>query len=68
MWYLSSQLGMKEQLESNLITKYAAGLMSSEEMKHLEEWLKKNPQYNMTVALIKQQDDAMVNAIGRVTL
>jgi anti-sigma factor RsiW len=57
---------MKEQLESNLITKYAAGLMSSEEMKHLEEWLKKNPQYNVTVAIIKQQVDALVNAAGRV--
>ncbi|MEK0421148.1 MAG: hypothetical protein EBV15_05310 [Bacteroidetes bacterium] len=57
---------MKEQLESNLITKYAAGLMSREEMKHLEEWLKKNPQYNVTVAIIKQQVDALVNAAGRV--
>ncbi|MFN5218461.1 MAG: hypothetical protein ACK5CL_06830 [Sphingomonadales bacterium] len=57
---------MKEQLESNLITKYAAGLMSSEEMKHLEEWLRKNPQYNITVAIIKQQVDALVNAAGRV--
>ena len=57
---------MKEQLESNLITKYAAGLMSSEEMKHLEEWLRKNPQYNITVAIIKQQVEALVNAAGRV--
>jgi anti-sigma factor RsiW len=57
---------MKEQLESNLITKYAAGLMSSEEMIHLEEWLRKNPQYNITVAIIKQQVDALVNAAGRV--
>lgn len=59
---------MKEQLESNLITKYAAGLMSSEEMKHLEEWLKKNPQYNVTVAIIKQQVDALVNAVGRAAV
>ena len=57
---------MKEQLESNLITKYAAGLMPSEEMKHLEEWLRKNPQYNITVAIIKQQVDTLVNAAGRV--
>jgi hypothetical protein len=40
--------------------------MSSEEMKHLEEWLRKNPQYNITVAIIKQQVDALVNAAGRV--
>lgn len=59
---------MKEQLESNLITKYAAGLMSSEEMKHLEEWLKKNPQYNVTVSIIKQQVDALVNAVGRAAV
>jgi len=45
---------MKEQLESNLITKYAAGLMSNDELKHVEEWSKKNPQYNVTVAIIKQ--------------
>jgi anti-sigma factor RsiW len=57
---------MKEQLEANLITKYAAGLMSHEEMKHLEDWLKKNPQYNVTVAIIKQQVDALVSAAGRV--
>ena len=57
---------MKEQLESNLITKYAAGLMSNDELKHLEEWLKKNPQYNVTVGIIKQQGDALVNAAGRV--
>jgi hypothetical protein len=57
---------MKEPLESNLLTKYAAGLMSRDEIKHLEEWLKKNPQYNMTVAIIKQQVDALVNTAGRV--
>jgi anti-sigma factor RsiW len=59
---------MKEQLESNLITKYAAGLMSNEEMKHLEEWLKRNPQYNVTVAIIKQRVDAMFNAGGRLAI
>lgn len=59
---------MKEQLESNLITKYAAGLMTREEMRNLEEWLRKNPQYNITVAIIKQQVDALVNASGRLAL
>lgn len=59
---------MKEQLESNLITKYAAGLMTREEMRSLEEWLRKNPQYNVTVAIIKQQVDALVNASGRLAL
>lgn len=59
---------MKEQLESNLITKYVAGLMSREEMRSLEEWLRKNPQYNVTVAIIKQQVDALVNASGRLAV
>jgi anti-sigma factor RsiW len=58
---------MKEQLESNVITKYAAGLMSGEELRALEDWLKKNPQYSVTVALIKQRVDALVGA-GRVVL
>jgi hypothetical protein len=31
----------KEQLESNTFTKYAAGLMQDEELRKLEEWLKK---------------------------
>jgi anti-sigma factor RsiW len=52
---------MKEQLESNLITKYAAGLMTGEEIRVLEEWLKKNPQFSVTVAVIKQRVDALVN-------
>jgi hypothetical protein len=52
---------MKEQLESNLITKYAAGLMTGEEIRALEEWLKKNPQFSVTVAVIKQRVDALVN-------
>lgn len=54
---------MKEQLESNLITKYAAGLMSEVEMKKMEDWLKKNPQYLSTVAIIKQRVDAMVGTL-----
>lgn len=53
---------MKEHLESNLITKYAAGLMSSDEAKSMEDWLKKNPQFRMTVAMIKQRVDALMNA------
>jgi anti-sigma factor RsiW len=52
---------MKEQLESNLLTKYAAGLMSNEETRSIENWLKQNPQYQMTLALIKRQVDALVN-------
>lgn len=59
---------MKEQLESNVITKYAAGLMSSEELRSLEEWLKKNPQYNVTVAIIKQQVDRLVNTAERLAV
>lgn len=53
---------MKEHLESNLITKYAAGLMNSDETKNMEDWLKKNPQYMMTVAMIKQRVDALINS------
>lgn len=56
---------MKEQLESNLLTKYAAGLMSNEELRNLEEWLRNNPQYRMTLAVIKQRVDAMVGTLAR---
>lgn len=52
---------MKEHLESNLITKYAAGLMNHDEAKSMEDWLRKNPQYQLTVAMIKQRVDAMMN-------
>ena len=50
----------KEQLESNTFTKYAAGLMKEEELRTLEEWLKKNPQFKPTLAIIKQQVSAMM--------
>ncbi|MCC7297431.1 MAG: hypothetical protein IT244_03785 [Bacteroidia bacterium] len=55
---------MKEQLESNLLTKYAAGLMTNDELRSLEDWLRKNPQYRTTVAVIKQRVDEMVGAIA----
>lgn len=55
---------MKEQLEANLLTKYAAGLMNPDELKSLEDWLKKNPQYRMTLAVIKQRVDAMVHNVA----
>jgi GrpB-like predicted nucleotidyltransferase (UPF0157 family) len=55
---------MKEQLEANLLTKYAAGLMNNEELRSLEDWLRKNPQYKMTLALIKQRVDAMAMAMS----
>lgn len=54
---------MKEQLESNALTKYAAGLMEAEELRILEEWLKENPQYLNTLALIQQQVRAMSTEI-----
>ena len=50
----------KEQLESNTFTKYAAGLMQEEELRKLEEWLKKNPQLKPTLTIIKQQESAMM--------
>ncbi|MEY4465068.1 MAG: hypothetical protein RLZZ465_698 [Bacteroidota bacterium] len=54
------KLMTKEQLESNTFTKYAAGLMQDEELKKLEDWLKKNPQFKPTLAIIKQQVSAMM--------
>lgn len=50
---------MKEQLESNILTKYAAGLMEAEELRKLEDWLKQNPQFRTTLALIQQNVQAM---------
>ena len=50
---------MKEQLESNILTKYAAGLMEAEELRKLEDWLKQNPQFKTTLALIQQNVIAM---------
>ncbi len=50
---------MKEQLESNVITKYAAGLMENDERTQLEMWLQENPQFSTTVAIIQQQVQAM---------
>jgi hypothetical protein len=50
---------MKEQLESNILTKYAAGLMEAEELRKLEDWLKQNPQFKTTLALIQQNVRAM---------
>jgi hypothetical protein len=50
---------MKEQLESNILTKYAAGLMEAEELSKLEDWLKQNPQFRTTLALIQQNVMAM---------
>jgi len=46
-------------LESNILTKYAAGLMEAEELRKLEEWLKQNPQFRTTLALITQNVQAM---------
>lgn len=50
---------MKEQLESNVITKYAAGLMEHDEQTQVEKWLQDNPQFCQTVAFIQQQVQAM---------
>jgi anti-sigma factor RsiW len=50
---------MKEQLESNVITKYAAGLMGTDERTQWEKWLQENPEFAHTVAIIQQQVKAM---------
>ena len=57
---LTGKILTKEQLESNTFTKYAAGLMHDEELRKLEDWLKKNPQFKPTLAIIKQQVSAMM--------
>jgi hypothetical protein len=54
----------KEQLESNTFTKYAAGLMHDEELRKLEGWLKKNPQFKPTLAIIKQQVSALMSQLN----
>lgn len=56
---VDTQTKMKEQLESNLITKFAAGLLEHEEEQFMQEWLQENPQFVSTVALIQQQVEAM---------
>jgi hypothetical protein len=58
---------MKEQLESNVLTKYAAGLMEADELRILEDWLKQNPQFMNTLAFVQQQVKAMTieNSFGR---
>jgi anti-sigma-K factor RskA len=58
---------MKEQLESNILTKYAAGLMEAEELRKLEDWLKQNPQFRTTLALIQQNVRAMNMQVQFVT-
>ncbi len=59
LYSLPRNTPMKEQLESNILTKYAAGLMEAEELSKLEDWLKQNPQFRTTLALIQQNVMAM---------
>lgn len=59
LYLLARNTPMKEQLESNILTKYAAGLMEAEELSMLEDWLKQNPQFRTTLALIQQNVMAM---------
>jgi len=59
LYLLARNTPMKEQLESNILTKYAAGLMEAEELSKLEDWLKQNPQFRTTLALIQQNVMAM---------
>ncbi len=53
-----------EQLESNLFTKYAAGLMEDDELNTLETWLKNNPQFKPALAIISQQVSAITPSKG----
>ena len=59
LYLIARNTPMKEQLESNILTKYAAGLMEPEELSKLEDWLKQNPQFRTTLALIQQNVMAM---------
>lgn len=52
---------MKEILESNLLTKYAAGWSSPKEEKELKQWLKTNPQNATTFAIIQAQVQRIVS-------
>jgi hypothetical protein len=47
-------MGMKEQLQANLFTKYLAGLCSSEEEAFLKEWLKSNPANQLFLGFVQQ--------------
>ena len=47
-------VGMKEQLQANLFTKYLAGLCSSEEEAFLKEWLKSNPANQLFLGFVQQ--------------
>lgn len=66
LYSLARNTPMKEQLESNILTKYAAGLMEAEELSKLEDWLKQNPQFRTTLALIQQNVMAMTMQMNLV--
>jgi hypothetical protein len=46
---------MKDQVNSNIITKHLAGLCSKEEEKFLKEWLKKDPRHHSFFSAIQFQ-------------
>jgi hypothetical protein len=66
LYSIARNTPMKEQLESNILTKYAAGLMEAEELSKLEDWLKQNPQFRTTLALIQQNVMAMTMQMNLV--
>lgn len=55
-------IGMKEQLQANLFTKYLAGLCTSEEEAYLKEWLKSNPANQLFLGFVQQNFPQTVRA------
>jgi hypothetical protein len=47
-------MGMKEQLQANLFTKYLAGLCTTEEETFLKNWLKSNPANQSFLGFVQQ--------------
>ncbi len=47
-------MGMKEQLQANLFTKYLAGMCSAEEELFLKNWLKSNPANQLFLGFVQQ--------------
>lgn len=57
---------MKDQIQSNIITKHLAGLCSQEEEKFLKQWLKEDPRHHQFFAAIQFQ--AQINPHNRKML
>jgi hypothetical protein len=54
-------VGMKEQLQANLFTKFLAGMCTNEEEKFLKSWLKNNPANQMFLGFVQQNIPQVLN-------